>query len=72
VLKICSSFVCGCARLSPIWIARSSLCAAFCTQHKSAKSPRFMGGLWAVRTEIRAIRVALGNLRNICNWCNAA
>jgi len=33
---------------------------------------RFMGGLWAVRTGIQAIRVALGNLGILCKWRNAA
>jgi hypothetical protein len=33
---------------------------------------KFMGGLWAVQTEIGAIQVVLGNLCNICKLCKAA
>ena len=33
---------------------------------------RFMGGLWAVQTGIRTIRVGLSNLGILCTWRKAA
>jgi hypothetical protein len=44
---------------------------AFCTESGKG-SAKFMGGLWAVQTGIRTIRVGLNNLGILCTWRKAA
>jgi hypothetical protein len=44
---------------------------ASCIESGTAER-KFMGGLWAVQTKIRTIRVGLSNLGILCTWRKAA
>ena len=70
--KICEGFAGGFARIGRALDYPPQPVGRVLRMQESGKWPNFMGGLWAVRTGIQAIRVALGNLGILCKWCKAA
>ena len=74
--KICESFAGGFASVGRTLDRPRQLVEGVLRMQKSGEVVelygRFMGGLWAVRTGIQAIRVALGNLCNLCKWRKVA
>ena len=70
--KICESFAGGFARVGRTLDRPTQPVRCLLRIPKSGKVVEFYGGLWAVRTGIQAIRVALCNLCNLCKRRKAA
>jgi hypothetical protein len=72
VTKICESFAGGFARVGRTLDRPPQPVEGVLHLQKSGEVVEIYGGLWAVRTGIQAIRVALGHLGILCKWRKAA